>query len=236
VQDYESAYWRSRGTPRFYRYKVQTALDLTVAKNHARQPQLRMSKPKNGAALVESNPRGDATAMNRPPQPASERSVLVYGPPAPQPASEHVLIYGPLPPTDEIEASAPSAPFEIPSNIIVAAATKPPTREEVAEGISELNDAAASILRSQDPFQTRSPVVVVEQFNVTRIETKRDHGWVQLLVESKVSIDKGTMQRKQLHENVRWELRRLPVSRHAVLPRLPVGDIRMACGVAKRHG
>ena len=218
VQDYESAYWRTRGAPRFYRYKVQTVADVTVAKNHAPQPLSSVNRAKSGPALVESNPRGGDAAMNRAPQPASERSVLVYGPPAPQPASRRALIYGPPPPTDEIEASTPSTPFEIPSNIIVAPATKPPTREEVAEGISELNDAAASILRSKDPFQTSSPVVVVEQFNVTRIEIKRDHGWAELRVESKISIDKGAMQRKQFHENVRWELRRLPSGWEVVAP------------------
>lgn len=219
VQDYESAYWRTRGRPRFYRYKVQTAPELTTAKNHA-SPQLSSTaRPKSGPALLESDSRAENSAINRQPQPASERSVLVYGPPAPQPASEHnVLIYGPLPPAEEIEMSTTSTPFEVPSNLIVAAATKPPTREEVAEGISELNDAAASILRSQDPFQTRSPVVVVEQFNVTRIEIKRDHGWAHLQVESKVSIDKGGMQRKQRRENVRWELRRLPSGWEVVAP------------------
>lgn len=214
VQDYESAYWKTRGRPRFYRYKVQTAPELT-AKNHNSPQILSANRPKGGPALIESDSRAENSAINRQPQPASERSALVYGPPAPE---RNVLIYGPLPPAEEIEASTTSTPFEIPSNIIVAAATKPPTREEVAEGISELNDAAASILRSQDPFQTHSPVVVVEQFNVTRIEIKRDRGWAHLQVESKVSIDKDGMQRKQRRENVRWELRRLPSGWEVVAP------------------
>jgi len=216
VQDYESTYWKARGTPRFYRYKLQIAADLSVAKNHTLPPPSSTNKLKNGPALVEDSPRVQNSRVNRPPQAASERSVLIYGPPAPQPASaRNVLIYGPLPPTEEMETGTP---FEIPSNVIIAAATRPPTREEIAEGISELNDAAASILRSQDPFRTRSPVVVVEQFNVTRIEIKRDHGWANLQVESKISIDKGAVQHKQRRENVRWELRRLPSGWEVVAP------------------
>lgn len=215
VQDYESSYWRTRGRPRFYRYKVQAAPELTAARNHASPQISSTARPKSGPALLESDSWAENSAINRQPQPASERNVLVYGPPAPE---HNVLIYGPLPPAEEIAAGTTRTPFEIPSNIIVAAATKPPTREEVAEGISELNDAAASILRSQDPFQTRSPVVVVEQFNVTRIEIKRDHGWAHLQVESKVSIEKGGMHRKQLRENVRWELRRLPSGWEVVAP------------------
>jgi hypothetical protein len=47
---------------------------------------------------------------------------------------------------------------------------------------------------------------------------KRDHGWARLQVESRVFIDKGAMQRKPLHENVRWELRRLPTGWEVVVP------------------
>jgi len=199
VQDYESAYWRTRGRPRFFRYKVQTGPELTASKNRAPSQILDANRPKSGATLVEGDPRSNNSAMNRTPQPASERTA----------------IYGPMPPAEETETTGP---FEIPSNVIVATATKPPTREDVAEGISELNDAAGSMLRSQDPFKARSPLVIVEQFNVTRIEIKRDHGWAQLQVESKVLVDAGTMQRKPLRENVRWELRRLPTGWQVVAP------------------
>jgi len=199
VQDYESAYWRTRGRPRFYRYKVQTAAELTVAKNHAPAQISSPNRPRSSPAPVENSPRAERSAINHLPQPASERT----------------LIYGPMPPVEETEAVTP---FEIPSNVIIAAATKPPTREEVAEGISELNDAAGSTLRSQDPFQGRSPLIIVEQFNVTHLEMKRDHGWARLQVESKVSIDKGAVQRKPLRESVLWELRRMPTGWEVVVP------------------
>src|SRR5262249_35056548 len=181
---------------------VQTAADLTVAKNHARPPIANVNRPRSVPTLVAGDPRTENAATHRLAQHASERN----------------LIYGPMAPDDETENTGTTAPFEIPSNIIVAAATKPPTREEVAEGISELNDAAASVLRSQDPFQARSPMVVVEKFNVTGIEIKRDHGWARLQVESRVSINGGAVQRKPLRENVRWELRRLPTGWAVVAP------------------
>jgi hypothetical protein len=112
----------------------------------------------------------------------------------------------------------PSGPFEIPTSTIVAAAGKPPTREEVAAGISELSDAAGNSLRKDDPFNARSRLVIVEQFSVVRVETKRDHGWARLQVESKVSIDGGTIERKSRRENVRWELRRVPAGWEIVIP------------------
>jgi hypothetical protein len=117
--------------------------------------------------------------LNRPPKAASERTVLIYGPVAPE------------------EVTEASAPFQIPTSTIVAAGSKPPTREQVAEGISELSDAAGKLLRTDDPFKARSPVVIVEQFSVARVEIKRGHGWALLQVESKVSIDGGTIQRSR---------------------------------------
>jgi len=42
-----------------------------------------------------------------------------------------------------------------------------------------MSDAAGSLLRKDDPFKTRSPVVIVEQFSVVRVEIKRDHGWAR---------------------------------------------------------
>jgi len=60
--------------------------------------------------------------------------------------------------------------------------------------------------------------VIYERLDVERVEIKRDHGWARLQVESKVSIDGGTIQRKSRLENVRWELRRVPAGWEVVTP------------------
>jgi len=200
VQDYEAAYWKSRGIPRFYRYKVQTGAVLTAAKIPASRPASNPNRPPNEATLLENRSSEENSALNRPTKPASERSTLIYGPMAPE------------------EVTDPSEPFEVPTSMIVAAAGTPPTREEVAEAISELSDAAGNPLRKDDPFSARSPVVIVEQFSVVKVEIKRDHGWARLQVHSRVSIDAGTIQRKPRMENVRWELRRVPAGWEVVTP------------------
>jgi len=200
VQDYEGAYWKSRGRPRFYRYKVQNAGVLTAAKTPPSRHIANPNRPPGEGRLIEERSAEENSALSQPKKAASERSVLIYGPPAPE------------------EVTEASAPFEIPSSTIVAAGGKPPTREEVAEGISELSDAAGNLLRKDDPFKTRSPVVIVEQFTVVQVEIKRDHGWARLQVQSSVSIDGGTIQRKPRRENVRWELRRVPAGWEVVIP------------------
>jgi len=200
VQDYEGAYWRSRGKPRFYRYKVQNGGVLTAARRPASRQVSNANRPPSDGKLIEERSGEENSALSPPTKAASERTVLIYGPMA-----------------DE-EVTEASGPFEIPTSTIIAAGGKPPTREEVAEGISELTDAAGNLLRKDDPFKTRSRVVIVEQFSVARLEIKRDHGWARLQIESKVSIDGGTIQRKPRRENVRWELRRVPAGWEVVTP------------------
>jgi hypothetical protein len=200
VQDYEGAYWKARGRPRFYRYKVPSGGVLTAAKTPPSRPAANANRPPGAGTLLEERSGGENSGLSRPTKSASDRTTLIYGPMAPE------------------EVTEASAPFEIPTSTIVVAAGKLPTREEVAEGISELSDAAGNFLRKDDPLKTRSPVVIVEQFSVVKVEIKRDHGWVRLQVESRVSIDGGAIQRKPRRENVRWKLRRVPAGWEVVTP------------------
>jgi hypothetical protein len=200
VQDYEGAYWKSRGRPRFYRYRVPNGGVLTAAKTPPPRPAANANRPPGAGTLLEGRSGDENSTSSRPTKSASDRTTLIYGPMVPE------------------EVTEASAPFETPTSTIVVVAGKLPTREEVAEGISELSDAAGNFLRKDDPLKTRSPVVIVEQFSVVKVEIKRDHGWARLQVQSMVSIDGGTIQRKPRRENVRWELRRVPAGWEVVTP------------------
>jgi hypothetical protein len=203
AQDYDSAYWRSRGRPRFYRYIVEGGGELnasslagssTVSNRHAQHTV--------GTAVGDRDTAVNASS-NRPPTAGLRKSAVIYGPPA--------LPVSPTPKNDE-------AAFETPSSVIMAAGSKPPTREEVAEGISELSDALGKELRGDDPLKNRLPVVIVEQFQVERVDVKHDHGWASVSVESKVLISGGAAQVKHRHEKARWELRRTESGWEAVPP------------------
>src|SRR5712692_2624212 len=79
-QDYQGPYWRSRGRPRFYRYRVENSETLTAAKVAAPLRTSNSTKQQNTAA---------ATDPNRPPKLASERTRVVNVPAAlPAPAVE----------------------------------------------------------------------------------------------------------------------------------------------------
>jgi hypothetical protein len=117
-----------------------------------------------------------------------------------------------------LESPEDATALQIPSSILIAQGNKPPTREEVAEGISELSNTVASLLRSEDPWKLQAPLVVVEQFKVDRVEVKHDRGWARLEVESKVAIAGGSIRLKRQKEKVRWELRRTESGWEAVAP------------------
>lgn len=199
-QDYEAPYWKSRGRPRFYRYKVQNPGVLSATKTPASPEVSSNNRQCNVTTMIEERSSEEVSASNRPPKTASQRTAVIYGPPAPA----------------ELAKAAPA--FEIPGSIIIVAGSKPPTREEVAEGISELNDAVGNVLRSDDPFKVQLPVVIVEQFSVLRVEIKHDHGWAQLQIDSKASIGGGTSQLKGRREKIRLELRHTELGWEAVPP------------------
>jgi hypothetical protein len=206
AQDYLGPYWRLRGRPHFYRYKVENPEGLTVAKARTSTSVPNSAGRHNAPSVIEEPSPRESVASNRPPQAASERTTVVYGPP----------------PLVTPEASAAptvaTATFEVPPSIIIAAGDKKPTREEVAEGISELSDAAGNVLRTSDLSKLPMPVVIFERLHVERMDVKRDHGWALLQIDSRLSIAGGGTDFKRRREKVRWELRRTESGWEAVQP------------------
>ena len=200
AQDYAGPYWKSRGKPRFFRYRIGGADILTGARTPtAGQLGDPAKQPKAAAVIAEESPT-DSSALHRPPKAVSERAPKIYGPPAPR-----------------APANA-STPFEIPPSIIIAAGNKSPTLNEVAEGISELNSAAGKVLRTNDPLKLPLPLLIVERFSVERVEIKRDRGWAHLQIDCKVSLVDGAAHLNRRREKIRWELRRTESGWEAVAP------------------
>ena len=51
-----------------------------------------------------------------------------------------------------------------------------------------------------------------------RVQIKHDHGWAQLLIDSKVYVGGGASQVKDQRERIRWELRHTELGWEAVRP------------------
>jgi len=200
AQNYLGPYWVSRGRPRFYRYKVENAEIITASKAPASPRTSHSAKPQEAEVAVEERSPVAASNSNRPPKAVSERTRVVNGPAAvPAPVVE-------------------SNTFEVPHSIVIGAGNKRPTTSQVAEGISELSNAAGTVLRSDGPSKLALPVVIFERFQVERLEIKRDHGWARLQIDSRATIVGGEANYKRRREKVRWELRKTESGWEAIAP------------------
>src|SRR5258708_11305287 len=201
AQDYLGTYWKARGRPRFYRYKVEKAEILTAVRAPAAPRAANSKKTSNTATLVEEQSPSPASNPTPPPKPLSNPTKVVNSPAAalPAPAAESITL-------------------EIPHSSAIAAGNKQPTSSEVADPLSNLPNASAEVLRSDYPSKLVLPVVIFERFQVERLEIKRDHGWAHLQMDSRATIAGGETNFKQRHEKVRWEQRKTASGWEAVAP------------------
>ena len=201
AQDYLGTYWKARGRPRFYRYRVEKTEILTSVRTPAAPRAANSKKTSDTATLVEEQSPVVASNANRPPKTVSERTKVVSSPAAALPVT-----------------AVESNTLEIPHSSAIAAGNKQPTNSQVADAISDLTNASGEILRSDDPSKLPLPVVIFERFQVERLEIKRDHGWAHLQMESRAIIAGDETNYKRRNEKVRWELRKTESGWEAVAP------------------
>jgi hypothetical protein len=200
AQNYEGPYWRSRGRPRFFRYKVENVEILTAAKAPATARPSNSSKQQDTETVIEERSPAAASDPNRPSKMASERTKVIKDPPVlPAPVVERT-------------------PFEIPQSIVIVPGNKQPTAIQVAEGISELSNASGTILRTDDPSKFAMPVVIFDRLHVERLDVKKGHGWARLQMDSRATIAAGETVYKRRRIKVRWELRKTDSGWEAIAP------------------
>jgi NlpC/P60 family len=180
---YNGPYWRELGRPRFYRYILRVS------------PELRTTN----IAAPGDNSLSQTKALNVP-----ERKEI----------AEPSLLENNLPAKAEPGALAPNQTSpgkrgsELPSTIMVVAATNRPTEEEIDGAISELNGAAGKVLRDWPSAGSKRNVMVYDQLHVERVDLKRDRGWATAEVEGRFLIASKGFEGKRRTEKLRWELRR----------------------------
>jgi len=104
------------------------------------------------------------------------------------------------------EAVEVSGPFTPPQSILIATSEDKPTEEEIAEAISELNNAEGDVLRSQDFGQSRRKITIYEDLAVERATLKASKGSAQARIAFQITVSGEHVERKRRHEKFRWEL------------------------------
>jgi hypothetical protein len=156
TQFYESPYWRSRGSARFFRYMTEEPLrsgrTLEATRHEDQQPVQ--------AASCSSENR----APSRLPRPA----------PAPAPASNCALVAAP----------SRSATAETPREIVLQVAGKNPSPDEVAAAFVEMNQDSGESFNTRSLKSLGKPIIVYREVHISAMQIKGKRGTALARIES----------------------------------------------------
>ena len=174
---YDAPYWKARGPARFYRY-VQTAPPkVTLAQQRGSRTR---TEPAQLTSVPEDSPESTST------EPTKSDNATVG-----EAADDSPSIHGPV---------------ETPSSILVATARNLPNLEDVAEAVSELNNAAANALREQNLGEFTRKVVIYDKLTVQHVDAKGGRGSAKIRIDSLVALTGQRIEHNRRHEEVRSKL------------------------------
>ncbi len=184
---YDSPYWRGRGPARFYRYVRGSGGNLAVVRGRPVPSAIQTTAQIITVPVVEEDREAPPGATMSPAEAVSQSAARVVAHPV---------------------STAARPTFEIPASIRIVTRRPQPTRDEIAEAICELSNAAGNVLRSDDLLKLSHPVIIFDQLRVERVEIKGERGWAHVRIDSRMLIADKRINVKRRHEKRRWELRR----------------------------
>jgi cell wall-associated NlpC family hydrolase len=194
TDQYDNRYWRRRGRPRFYRYLTDTSDKAVLLAARARLPRQPAATAPD-RLLAELNASTEAATGQISSSEVSDASAAT-----PAGSSGALAAAG---------SSTPSAEnFHAPENIQIASSGATPSREEIAQALSELTNASGGVLREPSLSQLPQPVTIFEQLKVEKFKLKHDDGWAEVTVRSRLELAGGKVNSKARSEKRRWQLLR----------------------------
>jgi hypothetical protein len=180
VQEYDSPYWKRRGSPHFLRYVREQGVPLLTASNHAANV-----KP---AASVK--PVGLRNGGSRESIPAIK---------IPEDFGEAGDVVSP---SDDQPALVPSLPGTV--NVETAHPRSDQVRMALVQHFQEVDDALAA----RDVLKLYPSLVAFEQFEVKKVQLKRDNGWAEIHIIEPSMISSFGGHAKKFSKVQRWVLLR----------------------------
>src|SRR6202049_2016340 len=187
TEDYTSAYWRRRGTPRFYRYRA--ASDQTILT--ARQIAPRNDLEGNFRTQLVSQSTSDEPRTN-----VASRDSL-----ASLPGSDDDSPIQHVSDAEEVSHAAPS-------KVLINIGSKKPTTEQVKEAISKTYQSISQGLNADSLLHSKSPVAIFTQLHVERLEFKGKHGWADVAIDTEATLTAGALDKDARLDKQRWEMQR----------------------------
>jgi NlpC/P60 family len=181
---YNSAYWRARGTARFYRYLTDSPL-------------------KDELATTKRASRG---AEQEPAAPGARGHIVPYGPTLEMvktPSTKATAV------TARSEAGVDSGKgAAVAPQIVLHISGKQPAAADVAQGLAEANRDAGEILRAGNLEQLGRSVIIYEDLRVTDVAIKGKRGSARVEIDCVALLAGGRMEPQRDGEQLGLELQR----------------------------
>jgi hypothetical protein len=196
-EDYTSAYWRKRGTPRFYRYRSASDQAILTA---------RQVEPRNSAEGSFRTQLVSQSTTDEPRKNVTSRDSL-----EPLSTSDDD---SPIQHVSNAQENNRTAP----SNISINLGNKKPTTEQLKESISKTYQSVSQGLSADPLLHSKSTVVIFTQLRVERLEFKGKHGWADVSIDTEATLTAGALDKENRHDQQRWELQRAKTGWTIVAP------------------
>jgi hypothetical protein len=185
TEDYTSAYWRRRGTPRFYRYRATSEPTILTARRSTPQTDLRGSFR---TELVSQSTTDEART--------------------------HVISRDSLEPLSSSDDNSPSQQASdaedfshaAPSKVSINIGNKKPSTEQVKEAISKTYQSVSQGLNADSLLHSRSTVVIFTQLRIGQLEFKGKHGWANVSIDTEATLTSGVLDKAARPDEQRWEM------------------------------
>ena len=163
TEDYTSAYWHRRGSPRFYRYCAVTDNNILTARRITpREGQQGNFRTQLVSQSTSDEPRTKVTSRNSlEPLPAADDDSPIQN-----------------------VSNAAEIDHRASSKVLINIGNKKPTTEQVKEAISKTYQSVSQGLNADSLLRSKSPVVIFTQLRVERLEFKGKHGWADVSIDT----------------------------------------------------
>jgi NlpC/P60 family len=180
IHNYTSSYWASRGPHRFYRYKI----------NDLQSAHLLTSVAYHGPSLALANPPA-----------AHEELLLTNGKGSKQNYVAEAVS------TLEIGTGRDSVPADHRgADLVPVSSSRKPGKEEIGLAVTEFTESNAQELLQAAALN--GPLEIIDGFEVAKIETQGDFGWVEVKVKKIAFFADGKMKPAHSVEKIRLSLAR----------------------------
>ncbi len=206
ISSYVSGYWKSRGVPRFYRYRIdelQSARLLAEAKDYAGAATINAAASSGTTAETTVSARATtykkSSASSSEPLASANESVADVG------APKNLVS------DDEQEGRVRyelGISEDITSDLLVISTSRKPTKEEVRLRVSGFAESDSEKLLQTGSLNRE--IVIMDRFDVDRIETHGKFGSVELRIKEIGSFTGGRVSLTNCVERVRLGLEQQP--------------------------